>query len=325
MEDMAIPRPSWSVRLGQFLLLSLAVTLLPALSHASERLVIPFEQDQYDRLVVEITLNDSVSATSVVDTAATMPLIGGPTARAAGITIQEGEERYVTILGLGGPEVFPLIGVSRLKAGNMLFEQVPAALDANISVRGVSNVLPINALEGDVIDFDFDTNSLLAYDRRPIGPPRDVLSRMPLTTYEGLYFVDVSINGKKGRALIDTGSTVTYVNSAFADLAELPTNERKTEELHGITGGRHDMRMARVAYLRLGDLKIKKLDFLVSDPDLFDHLGISEEPIMILGVDFLSKFRMQIDRKKNRLYLRARRNVNQNCDVCLEFKSFVAR
>lgn len=44
---------------------------------------------------------------------------------------------------------------------------------------------------------------------------------------------------------------------------------------------------------------------IVADPALFDDLGLQQEPLMLLGIDYLSKFRVQIDRKRNSLLLTA--------------------
>ena len=73
--------------------------------------------------------------------------------------------------------------------------------------------------------------------------------------------------------------------------------------LIGATGGDQSLRVASAKVVMIGDYRIAKVDILVTDPPLFDYLGIGEEPAMVLGLDLLSTFRMQIDRRRGRLLL----------------------
>ena len=37
------------------------------------------------------------------------------------------------------------------------------------------------------------------------------------------------------------------------------------------------------------------------DPPVFEHLGIADQPKIVIGLDFLRKFRFQIDRKSQKV------------------------
>ena len=298
---------------------------LPAAANTNVHQIIPFEMDSEDRLITELSFHNGAKAAAVIDTAATMPMIGGATARSADLAVIPGEEKFVEVLGLGGPEIFPLIDLPSLGAGSVTLQSVPAALDRKIAVSGVRNVLPISALTGDVVDFDFDARSVRAYDRRPEGRLREVLCKRPVVVRDGLYFVRVTINGRRGLALIDTGSTITYINSAFAAHAGTRANEQETERLLGITGDEYDMHVAHISRFELDEVKMTGFNMVVSDPALFEHLGMADEPVMILGMDFLSQFRVQIDRKYKLLYLRIRHSVAEKCLVCMEMQTYRRR
>lgn len=325
----AIRRPR-SSPVGEAVLLGLLMVLSclfasRAGASTNTQQVIPFEMDSEDRLITEISFQNGATTTAVIDSAATLPMIGGATARSAGVAVVEGEEAFVEVLGLGGPEVFPLIELPHLAAGTVALERVPAALENRFTVDGVRNILPISALTGDVVDFDFDRKQVSAYDRRPAGRMREILCKRPLEVRDGLYFVTVKINGRRGLALIDTGSTLTYMNSAFAEQAGAKINEEETKRLLGITGDDYDMRVARVSRFELDDVSMNSFNLIVSDPILFDYLGIGDQPVMILGMDFLSQFRVQIDRKHELLYLRVRHSVAQKCQVCMEMQTYRRR
>ncbi|KCZ46838.1 hypothetical protein HY3_06465 [Hyphomonas pacifica] len=302
-------------RLWRGLVLAICVTIaLPAL--ATGRLVIPFDLDEYDRPIVDLTLENGVTATGVLDTAATLTLIEGRTAHAVGLSpveIRPGEPQLITVLGLGGPEDFPLLKLQSLSAGNVHLGVLNAALDTSPAVEGVLNILPVSVLEANVLDFDFRKETLTLYDGSPNGRRSGRVCKTDLHEVSGLFYVDVEINNVKGRALIDTGSSITYINSHFADLSNTVTNKEKTKQLLGLTGEEYDVRIARVSTLSLGQMELTRLDLLVSDPALFTYLEFQDQPVMVLGMDFLSHFRMQLDRRNDSFILRRER---LDCLIC---------
>lgn len=270
---------------------------------ASERQVIPFEVNEYDHMVVRMEVNGNDRATAVIDTAATFPMINRRTARLAQLPELEENTPMINVLGLSGEEIFPIVELDTLLVGNLVKTDVQAALNVNLNVVGAGNVLPANAFEGDVIDFDFENMRVMVYDGRPDRSSRLVPTSLKYADEGGLIFVDVRINGRKGRALVDTGSNVTFINSRFAEKSHTRANEEKTKILQGATSGDQSLRIASVRMLAIGDYRMSGVDILVSDPPLFRYLGLEEEPAMVLGLDLLSSFRLQIDRRRQRVIL----------------------
>lgn len=270
-------------------------------AYAAERLVVPFDINSHGQMVVQFRINDSSQAIGVVDTAATHAMIDLATANAAGVPIPG--DAMINVLGLEGAEIFPLVRVDSLSAGNVRIGRMNAALNRRIEVLGVHNVVPANAFAGDVIDFDFDAGRILVYDGRPDTSTTLTSSRLPMRQVNGLWFAEVKLNGTKGLALIDTGSSISYVNSRFADDAGARPNEEKTKTLHGITGGGVAIRVATARRFSLGRHRVLGPDLLVADPAIFAHLGLADEPVMVLGLDYLSIFRVQLDRRERRLVL----------------------
>jgi predicted aspartyl protease len=281
-----------------FILLAL-LNCIPV--HAAERLVVPFDVNSYGQMVVQLHINDTAQATGVVDTAATHAMIDLTTANSAGVPMPG--DAMINVLGLEGAEIFPLVRVDSLAAGNVRMGQVNAALNRRIDVMGVHNIVPANAFAGDVIDFDFDAGRILVYDGRPDTSTTLTPSRLPMRLVNGLWFAEVKLNGKMGLALIDTGSSISYVNSRFADDAGAKPNEEKTRELLGITGEGVPIRVATARRFSLGRHRVLGPDLLVADPAIFAHLGLADEPVMVLGLDYLSIFRVQLDRRERRLVL----------------------
>lgn len=269
---------------------------------ASERQVFPFEINDQDHMMVNVSVNDN-AATAVIDTAATFPMIDGRTARIAGIPPLGDNPPMVNVLGITGAEVYPVVRLERLMIGNVLKTDLPVALNTRLDVPGTHSVLPASAFEGDVIDFDFQNQRVMVYNGRPDRSAYLIPSVQKIEEVDGLFFTEVKINGRKGRALIDTGSSVTYINSRFAEKSGTKANVEKTEALQGATGGDLSLRIASARVITISEFRISNADILVTDPPMFEYLGIAEEPAMVLGLDLLSAFRMQIDRRRHRLVL----------------------
>lgn len=273
--------------------------ILPAA--ATERQVIPFDMAPSGHMVVPLRINDAIQAIGVIDTAATYAMIDGATASAAGVPPPD--DLSVNVLGLEGPQVFPVVHVGSLSAGNTRIDAFPAALSQRIAVVGIHNVVPLTALEGDVVDFDFDEGRVLVYNGRPDTSTGLSTSRMRMHVRQGLWFAEVKLNGIAGLALIDTGSSISYVNSQFADAAGAKPNDEKTQTIRGITGGNVAIRVATARKFTLGHHRVTGPDLIVADPALFSHLGMADEPAMVLGLDYLSIFRVQLDRRRGYLVL----------------------
>lgn len=290
----------WHIKGAVFSILAL-LGCFPAF--ASERQVIPFEVNEYDHIVVRVEVNGNDRATAVIDTAATFPMINRRTARLAEIPELGENPPMISVLGLTGEDIFPVVNLDSLVVGNVLKTDVSVALNEDFDVMGTQNVLPASAFEGDVLDFDFEKQRVMIYDGRPDRSVRLVPSSIRYTDRGGLMFIGIEINGRKGKALIDTGSNVTFINSRFAEYSGTKTNEEKTKLLQGATSGDLSLRIATARSMTIGDYRISRADILVSDPPLFEYIGLEEEPAMVLGIDILSSFRMQIDRRRNRLIL----------------------
>ena len=130
-------RPGLAQQLVRFSLLLGFLLCLPLLASGNTNIhqIVPFEMDSEDRLITELSFTNGARASAVIDTAATLPMIGGATARSAGVAVVEGEEQFVEVLGLGGPQMFPLIDLPSLGAGTVTLQRVPAALDRKIAVE----------------------------------------------------------------------------------------------------------------------------------------------------------------------------------------------
>jgi predicted aspartyl protease len=278
----------------------------PALgaSASDERAIIPFEMNGFDHMVVQLEINGLTSTTGVIDTAATFAMVDSTAAMRSGVLEPDAASRTVNILGVNGDQDYPVVRLDSILAGNLRMHAVDAAYNDHIEVPGAANnVLPASAFPGDVLEFDFETRTISAYDGKPDVKRSHYAGAVKYSDEGGLIFIGIRINGKSGQALIDTGSSLSYVNTTFARQSSMRHNEELTHRIFGATGDSESAWIGSARKIQIADFYVKNPSLMVSDPVLLERLGLDDEPVMVLGLDFLSKFRLQFDRRKRQLIL----------------------
>lgn len=295
----AIPFGVWT-RLGA---VAAAVLCLCLPGDASAgRLTFPLILNEAGYFVTPISVNGAPEMPAIIDTAATMAMIDGRAAQRAGIDAPPADEVQVAVFGLLGQRVFSLISIASLSSDSARLHGVPAVYNDREQMPGAPLVLPAVSFGGDVLDFDYPAGRFSVYPGRPLAGA-GTSGRGRLSFENGLMFAEIRLNGVKGRALIDTGSPISFINSEMARAAKARRDNEEVHILQGATGGRLVVSIASVRRLSFAGFNLSKFDMLIADPAMFDDLGLRDEPAMLLGLDMLSLFRMQIDRRRGYIIL----------------------
>lgn len=281
---------------------ALLALLVAAPASATQKDVIPFTMTDSGHMVVKMSVNETEGVDTVVDTGATVAVLDHRSAMQAGIE-KPPADQLVQVIGLGGIDTFPLIEMDSATLGATRLTDVRAAYNADFMFPGAQNVLPAASLPHRVLDFDFERNELLAYNRRPLRIRNATTSRLPVQTIRKLPFIEVEINGQQGIALVDTGANISFVNSVFAQTAARNRQSIRAIELIGATGNINTIRVLSSRKFTLGNFKIDRYDVIVADPEFIREYGLEGQPVMVLGLDILAKFRLQIDRDRNEILL----------------------
>lgn len=264
-------------------------------SSAGGRDLIPFAVTEDGHIVLDVSVNDGPVASAMLDTGANYAMIGAPTLEAAGVATPEAPT-YVNVLGVGGFQTFPSMAIPSMRIADLTFENVPAAIEwqeGGLASDGA--IIPAIAFQHEVLDLDFERGRMTLYNGRPLSA-RGRTAKLQATQRSGLWFIPVEINNRTGLALLDTGANVSYLNSAFAEAAAVKDQTPPTLDLEGAVEGPIKARIVRVRRMAAGRHHLSRFNIAVADPPLFEHLGMGDEPAMVLGVDFLRHFRVQLDR-----------------------------
>jgi len=110
----------------------------------------------------------------------------------------------------------------------------------------------------------------------------------------------VSINGTRGFFLLDTGSTFVSLKSTFAQKAKVQVDPNGIVRLH-TANGTSTAKRGRAATIQLRSLQAKDVPVVVQD----DTKGIFGEGVDgLLGMSFLSRFKLTVDARNVRISAR---------------------
>ena len=271
-------------------------------AHANQETTIPFEVNDEGLLIVGLTLNGDVATDAIFDTGATFPILGHHTAARIGL-VTTSESATVDIVGIGLQHTFPVASVNDVGLGPLSLGAMKTAYGRDFDVHGTDTVIPARLLPHRTLDFDFEESRLTAYDRRPARVFKSTTSKLPVTWINSLPFVEVKVNGVEGLALIDTGASNTFINSAFARGAAQSPKSFRTVEVIGSTGNVTPLRILSSRRFKLGDFEVSRFDVIVIDPAFLEACGLTDRPVMVLGLDILRQFRVQLDRGSDQIHL----------------------
>ena len=285
-------------------LLACALTGMVSFANATENQIITLEENAKNWPITSVAIN-GVQTEALVDTAATVALIDQsflPGGQAIGAALGE-----TNVLGIGGRRVYPVHTLEHVSAGAHVWRDVRAAITPIQSDLAPYNVLPASMFEGDILDFDFAEQRLRTYSGKPRRISSTTRNRIDYVEQDGLVFIPIQINGVRGNALIDTGADITFVNRAFAQQARAQSYLNTAKLVEGSDLEKQVAVPHAFRDLRFGSAQVDRFQIPVLDSELFDELGYGDTPMMVMGMDMLSRFRMQIDRKRKRITFLSRK------------------
>ena len=286
------------VKCAAVLSATVAIALNVQFVHATEKRSRVLTLESNERPVTEIAVN-GVRTLAVIETGATLPVIDDDFIASADINWRPTEQ--LEILGLGGTRTYPTSDLSSLAIGELQWTDVPVAVNTVNRDPVKQSILPISLFDERVVDFDFANQTLTLYEGAPKRVRRSRTSTLNYTYSDRLIFIDVEINGEIGTALIDTGAHVSFVNPAFVKAARGKLDIEGTQRVRGSDLSNHYVSVYQFRRFQVGDYTAQKARFLVLKSQLFDMLGLADTPAMILGMDVLRHWRMQVDRERQQI------------------------
>lgn len=267
----------------------------PSLS-ATETRTVSIESNVNNWPVAAVTINGTPTE-ALLDTGATIPLINHD--YIPGEARPDWTSMQTRVLGIGGQRIYRVTTLTQLSVGREVWKDVRAAVNTESRFPVDQNILPISLFGSDIVDFDFANSEIHFYEGRPKRLRGMSRATIAYQEEDGLIYIPIEINGISGLALIDTGADRTFVNEAYSDLAESIPMVLDDQEMKGADLTRKVAEMHTFRRLKFGKTAVRKFHVPVLRTDLFKELGFGDGPMMVMGMDLLHHFRIQIDRRQN--------------------------
>ena len=231
----------------------------------------------------------------VLDTGAAISIL---TEELADIVRVEGAE-VKEALGAAGQRIeVPLGRVDSISIGETRAEDVRVGIMKELpKCVGAQGVLGYNFLKGFILTIDYKSNLLtLASPRDKRSHDRSMQTYVPLRLARPdrpILLVDVLVNAQETyQFILDTGASQTVVSPELAQ--RMGMGGTKVDSIIGV-GGATQSSVGILKSLSIGEASLSKVTVIVAD--IFSALSqaVGTKFDGVLGFNFLSKFKIEID------------------------------
>jgi Aspartyl protease len=270
------------------------------------RYVASTRRDRIGRIWAPVLINGKGPFRLVLDTGASHSGVTSAVATALGIPLNA--SRPVILRGVTGSATVPTIRVDTLIVGDLVLNPavLPIVVDA---LGGAEGVLGTEGL-ADMrifIDFRHDIINIARSrgERAGVG-----FVAIPVTFSRGrLLVADAEMGGVRTKAIIDTGGQATIANLALRKaLARGWSKAMATPD--EITGATDDIQKGDsipTPPIVFGPMQIRGAHITFGDMYIFEHWRMTQEPVVLIGMDALGLLdTLIIDYKRRELQLRMR-------------------
>lgn len=283
---------------AKLLFLAMLSAALLQTVQATEQETLALQQNDRNWPITMIYINGQPTP-ALLDTGATIALIND---EHLAFDPTERPSLYETrVLGIGGQRLFRVTELSSLTAGAHSWQNLRVAVNTENRFPVQQNILPVSIFGTSIVDFDFPNSRVELYDGHPKFVRGARRSALAYAEVGGLMFIPIRINGVRGKALIDTGADVSFVNTAYAQRAKGVPSVDEDKDIRGSDLERNTAKIYTFRKLQFGDNQISRFGVPVLETDLFRDLGFEDAPMMVIGMDLLKNFRLQVDLDRKRL------------------------
>jgi predicted aspartyl protease len=267
----------------------------PTVADLQQAETLGLTEDNHSRMTVKVRIDGRGPFNFVVDTGAERTVISRELASA--LDLAPGQTATVHSMSEVSQIRTVVIPDLRIGSRSVLGIHAPALAHSDL---GASGMLGVDSLQTQRVVFDFGRREMT------ITPSRRREERWPEGTIVvtgrrllgRLVLVDASLDGQRIWVVIDTGSEISIGNGRLR--AALQRSGRlgvmAPIRMMSVTGGVVDAEYTIARRVRIGGIDIHDLPVAFHDAHPFQHLGLSDRPALLLGMDALQLFeRVSVD------------------------------
>lgn len=260
----------------------------PELAEGAPEFATPTTLDRAGRIVAPVEINGRGPFRFILDTGANRSAMSAATADAIGLVADEGDK--VSVHGITGTAVLPIVRVDTFRAGDLVFEHQRLPVLPSAVFGGVDGILGIDCLQFARVEVDFERDRVTIRRSNGARAPGGYLVVPARLRHGGLLLV----NGKVGRvpvqAILDTGAERSLGNEALREA--LARQAREPDETVATTViGATPQLAAGTSFvapaIAIGGARLMNLTVTFSDLHVFKIWSLLDEPALLIGMDLL--------------------------------------
>ncbi len=260
--------------------------------------VIKTQIDREERMTVPVRIGAKDTFNFVIDTGSQSTVV----ARSIAERLALPPSRRARIIGIAGTEAADTALVDEIGLGRRSFYNMEVVLFESRDI-GADGIVGIDSLQRQRVLLDFDKRQFTIGDVRSQGGNRGfdivVTARRRLGQ---LIMTNAVIDGVRADVIIDTGANTSIGNRAM----QRAMSKRGLQELVTLTSVTGQTISAELGFprkLSVGEFDITNLMVAYTDSPVFEYLGLTRRPALLLGMRELKLFkRVAIDFAANRIY-----------------------
>lgn len=286
-----------------------AVAQTPSTSQ-SETPAVPLYSNLFTRLAAQVELGRRKSL-FVLDTGAESTAISDRLA--SQLQLPSGPD--VMVHSINASTLVPSVLLPRMRVQSETFENIVAPVFAQEEL-GAEGLLGLNHLQAFNLLLDIRNRRATLNPNQTQGLRYETggselatriqrrMSTVPSHMKGGLLFMDIGVGNAQVTAFLDTGSQYSVGNEHLLKALGVIERQLQTVMVHSVNGVTILGRSGPTADILLGRKRVPQAALLFSDLHIFNVLGLTEGPALIIGADLLSRFdKVRIDYHTNRIAL----------------------
>jgi predicted aspartyl protease len=263
-------------------------------------------KDSAGRAVALIHVNGQGPFRFIIDTGANRSVLSQALATRLGLA-QAGTG---VVHSVDGTEIANLVNVDSLSFGALHLSSGETPVLDGPMLGGEHGLLGVDGMAGRLLHVDFTKHCVEIYESAAKIPMKGWVSVPARLRFGSLVVVQGDIMGVRVNVLIDTGSDISLANQRFRDaLRGVRAHTIEYHNGHAFTFGRPIVLDERVwtPRMRLGRVFADGVNAYIGDFHIFEHLGLQDEPTVLIGMDVLERAReMAIDYESGLVHFRER-------------------
>jgi predicted aspartyl protease len=269
------------------------------------RASVAIEPDASGRLRAPVFIEGKGPFSLIVDTGANGSAVSAAVAETLGERSRQSPD--VLLRGVTGSSRVAAIRVRSLSIGGLVAPAATLAIVAD-ALDGADGFLGMGAFSDKRVLLDFARGEIVFSASHSSSAGAGFVRVAADLSRSRLTIIDMRVNGRLIKAIIDTGAGGTIGNSAMRKLLlGTPGATAHGDRIIGTTSEVGYGQTFAMPAITIGGLTILGARASFADISLFDHLNLTRVPALLIGMDVLGQLdSMAIDYGARELQLRAR-------------------